>query len=550
MSRFASFALFHLLLAQVLPAQAAAPDSATVATTVAGAVPAAAPRLIVVLTVDQMRADYFQRWGNQLTGGLARFLRQGAFYANAAQDHAITETAPGHSTILSGRFPRSTGITANVLGVNTDSAPLLGSNAVGASPFRFKGTTLVDWLVRKDPRTRVLSVSRKDRGAILPIGRSRQQVYWYASPGLFTTSSYYADSLPEWVRAFNARNLPRKSAGRRWDLLLPAADYPEQDSVAVENGGTGTEVVFPHVMSADSAAAALTLPNYPWMDELTLDFALAGVRALGIGRGPQTDLLNVSLSTLDAVGHRYGPDSREVHDMFLRVDRALGSFLDSLYAERDSNTIVLALTADHGVNPYPEVRSRYDDNRGAGRVGIADIIAVARAAARRAKVDTAAVRWMEGMLYVNRDALRAARVSPEKMAAALAAAVAKVPGVARADTWASLARADTVREAIPRRWLHMLPAGFPADVFVTLKPFWDWEGGPPIANHGSPNDYDAKVPVAFLGPWVRAGRHVEPVRVVDIAPTLAAIAGVTPLERVDGHVLRNALVRAPVAKDR
>lgn len=511
------------------------------------ALQAPAPALIVVITVDQLRPDYFTRWSGQTNGGLARLYTGGAVFSNAFQDHGITETAPGHSTILSGRFPRSTGITANAFGVNTDSAPLIASTSVGASPFRFKGTTLVDWLVARDSRTRVLSVSRKDRGAILPVGTSRQQVYWYGSPGLFTTSRYYADTLPTWVRAFNARQLPRESAGKVWSLLLPESEYPEPDSVLVESAGR--EVVFPHRAPGDSALAATALGNYPWMDEITLEFALEGMRAMNLGRGPQTDVLAISLSTMDAIGHRYGPDSREVHDFFLRLDRYLAAFFQRLYAERDSGSIVVALTADHGVNPFPEARSKYDRNDGAGRVAIYDVLAAARKSLANAKVDTNAVSWSEAMLFVDRAALARANVQPETMANSIAAAVAKVPGVWRADTWRALTRADTSKDYVSRRWLHMVNRDYPVDVFVTMRPHWDLAGGPPIANHGSPHDYDAKVPVIFYGPWIRRGQYATFARVVDIGPTLAAIAGVTPSERLDGRVLRAALLRPPIEKD-
>lgn len=513
------------------------------------AVSAAAPTLIVMITVDQLRPDYFNRWGKQLTGGLARLYQHGAFYGNAYQDHAITETAPGHSVILAGRYPRSTGIFANIYGVNTDSAPLIGSRGIGASPFRFKGTTLIDWLVAKDSRTRVLSVSRKDRGAILPIGKSKQPVFWFSPEGSFTTSRYYADTLPAWVNAFNARGMPRRAAGRAWELLLPASEYAEVDSVPWENGHT-RDIVFPHFGPADSATAAMAYGNFPWMDELTLDFALEGMRVMNLGRGPQTDILNISLSTLDAVGHRYGPDSREVHDMLLRIDRYLGAFFQALYAERDSATIVIALTSDHGVNPYPEIVSRHDRNRGAGRVAIMDVVAVAMEALSTSRVDTSALRWAEGMLFVDRSALESAKLQPDVVAGRMAAAIAKIPGVGRADTWKTLMRADTVHEAVPRRWLHMVPPTYPVDVFVSLRPFWDWEGGPPIANHGSPNDYDARVPVIFYGPWIKAGQHPEMVRVVDIAPTLAAVAGVRPSEALDGKVLSGALLRPAPGKVR
>jgi hypothetical protein len=152
------------------------------------------PSLVVLITIDQFRADYLDRFGPQMTGGLARLMRGGARFTNAHHDHGITETAPGHATLLSGRFPRSTGIMMNSLGVADTAAPLLdGAYGTGASPKRFKGTTLTDWLQAAEPKSRTLSVSMKDRAAILPVGRSRADVYWYSPDGRFSTSRYYRD---------------------------------------------------------------------------------------------------------------------------------------------------------------------------------------------------------------------------------------------------------------------------------------------------------------------------------------------------------------------
>src|SRR5256712_2038697 len=285
----------------------------------AGAPRAAPPRpkLVVVITVDQLRADYLVRWRQQLTGGFFTLLADGAVFTNAFQDHAVTETAPGHSTLLSGRWPAHTGIISNTEGVLDSTTPLLGVLGPGASPRRFRGTALFDWLKAADTTSRALSVSRKDRGAILPIGRAKAQVYWYQS-GLFTTSRYYQDTLPIWVQAFNALRVPQEAAGTRWTLLRPDSVYSEPDSEPWENGGRG--VAFPHALPADSAGAAAAFAGVPQMDWLTLAFALAGLEALRLGRRGPTDLLAVSLSTTDAIAHAFGPDSRELHDQILRLD--------------------------------------------------------------------------------------------------------------------------------------------------------------------------------------------------------------------------------------
>jgi len=390
---------------------------------------AAPPALVVFLTIDQLRTDYLARFGPQLTGGLKRLVDGGAFYVNGVHDHAITETAPGHASTLSGRFPVRTGIVMNAQGVNTPDAPLLDAAGPGASPFRFRGTTLADWMKAADRRTKVLSVSRKDRGAILPIGKSKQPVFWFAD-GRFTSSTYYFDDLPDWVKIFNSFDHPGSYAGKRWELLLPADAYSEPDSVPQENGGR--TITFPKLMPADGEVAARSLPAFPWMDDLTVQFALAGMTALKLGTGPQTDLLTVSLSTLDAVGHAYGPDSREVHDM-------------------------------------------------------------------------------------------------------------ATPGILRADRLRDLAAADTVSDYVARRWLHMFdPRNATVVAIATIAPYGYWQGVT-YATHGSPHDYDARVPVLFWGAGIAPGRRDEPARVVDMAPTLAALLGVRPQEALDGRPLTSAL---------
>lgn len=498
--------------------------------------PAPPPALVVFITVDQMRGDYLQKWAAQFTGGLARLNRGGAVFVNGFQDHAITETAPGHATVLSGRFPRHTGIVSNSFGVLDPQAPLVGGGGLPASPFRFRGGTLIDWMRIHDPGSRALSVSRKDRGAILPLGRAHQSAYWYAADGgRFTTSTYYADTLPDWIRAFNARQEPESYAGKAWTLLLPDSAYPEADSVPYESLGRG--YAFPHVLPSDPAAAARLLPAFPFMDQVTLDLALAGVQALGLGRGPATDLLAISLSTTDAVGHQYGPDSRELHDMILRLDRMLGRFLDSLYTLRDSNTVILALTGDHGVQPIPEVYHLFTD-RPAGRVNVWPLVEQVRMGLHAHGVDTTAFDFEDGALWVDRAALERGGLSVDSVMAAWAAVVLQEPGVLRINRVATLAR-DTLRDAIRRRWYHQIPPDLPIELVVTLRQHYVWGTTP--ATHGTPWDQDAHVPIVFYGAPFKAGTYRRTARVVDMAPTLAAAIGVPVAEVIDGRALTEAL---------
>lgn len=527
------------------PQPAAAPASAP-ASAVQSLAANPRPTLIVFITVDQMRSDYFQRFDKQLTGGLRFLFDSSAFFLDAYQDHAITETAPGHSVTMSGRFPVHTGITMNSQGVNgVPDATIIGGSPLTdptAAPVRFRGTTLTDWLRAANPATRFLSVSRKDRGAILPIGRSTGDVYWWtASNGTFSTSRYYRDTLPSWVQRFNARKLGQRHAGKAWTLLLPDSAYPEPDSVPAEN--RGTNYMFPHPVSADSLEAAQSAGAYPWMDEITLQFALDGLNQLGLGTSPaRTDLLAISLSTTDAIGHAYGPDSRELHDQILRLDRSLGAFLDSLFVLRDRRRIVIALTGDHGMSPMPTVRSRLYANHEAKIVSIAPEWRAFRMRLVAAGVDSTAVALEDGSVVVVRkpEAFERANVHADSAIETFARDVRRVDGVLRADLISDLARDDTTKDAIARRWLHMFAPGGEVRMVITLTPYSYWAPAS-YATHGSPHNSDAHVPVLFYGDGVRAGRYTGFVRVVDMAPTLAAIAGVKPLERLDGHVLMRAI---------
>ena len=500
------------------------------------------PALIVFLTVDQMRSDYVDRWAPQLSGGLARLRQHGAVFTNGFQDHAVTETAPGHSVVMSGRFPRSTGIMRNTAGVEDPQAPLLTSRDAAASPYRFRGSVLIDWLRSADARSRALSISRKDRGAILPLGRAKQSVFWYAtSIGEFTTSRYYADTLPAWIREVNARRVPQRMAGREWTPLLPLSSYSEPDAVVEEYNGR--DVAFPHRLPADTARAGSEFPYTPWMDQLTLDAALAGLRTLDLGRGPQVDILAISLSGTDYIGHRYGPDSREQHDNIVRLDRALGTFIDSLFKLRDSSTIVFALTADHGATPYPELVARRAGRMPPPRYDFAPALAGLHSALRLAGVDTTAVALEPPFVFADRAAFARRRVAPDSILARFTSVLRTTPGIARVDRVRDIARMDTLHNAVSRRWAHMLTPDTDAEYVITPRE-GAYDATARIAEHGTPYDEDARVPVIFWGRWFREGRYAERALVVDMAPTLARVAGVLPIERLDGHVLEHALTRA------
>ena len=519
----------------MLTAAAAAPSLAVSSL----AAQAAPPTLVVQITIDQLRPDYLDKWSSQFTGGLGRLLKQGAFFTNASHDHATTETAPGHATLWSGRYPSHTGVVLNELGVADPQSPLLFGRGGGASPYRFRGSALFDWMRTRDQFSRALSVSRKDRGAILPLGRAKQQVYWYSLDGRFTTSRYYADTLPAWVQQFNARDFLKPYLGAQWNPLLAASQYPEKDSVAIEN--QGKDFVFPHTLDTDLRAGGTNFTEFPWMDEVTVDMALAGVNALDLGKGPTTDVLAVSLSTTDAIGHRYGPESRELHDQVLRVDRLLGRLIDSLYTLRDSTRIVFALSADHGVSPFPEVAfPGTDPNR--GRVNPQPIIDAARSALAARGVEGDALMLQAGIVSLDRRRLADKRVNADSVVTALRGQLLELPGMQRVDRVSTLAAAAAKGDVIARRWLHAIPTDFQAELTVTFKPGYYWYTTR-YATHGTPHDLDARIPILLMGPLVKPGRYTKPVFSVDIAPTLAEMLGIPPTEKVDGRVLTEALRR-------
>jgi predicted AlkP superfamily pyrophosphatase or phosphodiesterase len=494
------------------------------------------PALVVLVTIDQFRGDYLERFGPQLKGGIARLMRGGAVFTNAHHDHAITETAPGHATLLAGRFPRSTRIMMNAIGVADSSSPLVaGGFGTGASPARFAGTTLADWLHDANPQSRLLSVSMKDRAAILPIGRSRGDVYWYSPDGRFVTSKYYGDSLPAWVSAWNDRGLALGYGGKSWTLLLPESAYPERDSIPEESDGQA--FTFPHALPADGYEAASLVRTTPFIDDIVVAFALEGVSKLKLGTGPGTDLLAVSLSATDVIGHRFGPDSREIHDQVLRVDRVVGTLLDSLYKLRDSTTITIAFTADHGAGTIPEIAPANVQPR-PQRVKLAPALSAIRAGMPAVHLDSMTIDVDANLVFLDRNAFKAAKVNADSTLDALAKALRAVPGVERVDRFTKLL-ADSARDPIARRWAHQFPPNVPIEMIVTLTPLSIFGGN--VAAHASGRDYDSHVPLIFYGAGVKPGRTNEFVRTVDLAPTLAAIAGVKPSEKLDGVVLKKAL---------
>lgn len=504
----------------------------------------ATPRLVVFLVVDQMRPDYLERFGKGFTGGLHRLATLGAVYTRGEQDHAVTETAPGHATLLTGRPPGQVNVITNNLGVPDDNFPLLGIRGPGASPARFRGTTLYDWMKAADRDVRVLSVSRKDRGAILPIGRASVPVYWYQS-GYFTTSTWYATDLPAWLKRWNGRNGARNLAGKAWELLMPEAHYPEPDDQPWERGGVGN--TFPKRFSADSERVTLEIMGTPYPDSLTLDLALEGARQLRLGQRNRPDLLSVSLSSTDGVGHVYGPDSRETHDNILRLDQWLGWFMDSLATMVPRERTLWVLTSDHGVTPYPEAaRAR---GRMAGRASGDTVAFRAESALLGRHGREFGINFDNGLLYGDTSAIRQAGTDVDSLAAELASQLTRLTGVTRTYTPKILRAADST-DLDAQRWRRTVEPEFPWLAAASLASGYIWTYDPRTTTHGTTNPDDVRVPIIFMGQGIKAGVYdrtraagAPPPRTIDIAPTLAALLGVKPLEPVAGVPLPEVIQR-------
>ncbi|MEO5799377.1 MAG: alkaline phosphatase family protein [Gemmatimonadales bacterium] len=491
-------------------------------------------RLVVAIAIDQMRPDYLDRFRGDFRGGLAMLLRDGVFFRNGEQDHGVTETAPGHATMMTGRTPAHVGIVYNDLGVPDLLSPLIRSTATGASPRRMIGSTLFDWMLARDSSTRALSVSRKDRGAILPMGRAKVPVYWF-SKGIFTTSRWYADSLPTWVTAWDARDPVGRLRGSAWTLERDPSAYPEADDRPFEVNGA--DRLFPHLLSTDSATAIVEIEKRPAMDSLTLDFAFTGVKQLQLGTRNGTDFLSLSLSTTDAVGHRWGPGSREIHDQLLKLDRYLGAFFDSLATIVPPDQMVVSLTADHGVTEYPEAGV-------GGRVVLSPLIRTLNGWVRaRYRIEIGA-GVEAGLIYGDRPALASRGVNVDSLDDALAAEARKIPGVRRVFTNRSLAAAKANdRDAV--LWRSNLPPTFGWFIVVVVDEHFIFGSGKAETSHGTLNSDDMRVPILFRVPGVAPRRVERVIRTVDIAPTLAQVLGVRPTERLDGVPLPELFGRRP-----
>ncbi|MEZ4417810.1 MAG: alkaline phosphatase family protein [Gemmatimonadota bacterium] len=493
----------------------------------AGPMPSAEadPGLVVLVVVDQMRYDLLERYADLWTGGLRRLRAESLRFTNATHDHAVTETAPGHATLATGVHPSRHGVVAN-LWLEADSSgwrtvenvvdpatPLVGApEFTGASPDRLRREGLADWLRAIQPQARVVSIAGKDRAAVLMASRARGLVYWYeARLGRFVTSTWYAETDPEWVVSFNEGRLRELLADSVWESTVPshAVARARPDSASYE--GDGLHVTFPHERVREDATPGAWLARTPDLDLATLDLARAALVELDLGRGQRTDYLAIGLSQTDRVGHAFGPYSLEQLDNLLRLDRELGSFLAELEASLPPDRLTLALTADHGVLQAPEWRVA--QGLPGRRLGTAE-------RDRYTDIVTTAVRTPPFEPRALRDSL----------AALDWVAAAWVDARFPADSFASLER-NGVYEGRFASSVERFGVGYRMTE-GTLD--WAWPRG---TMHGSPYYYDRHVPLLFFGAEIDAGVVETAVSSTDVAPTLARWVGIPVPGDLDGRPL-------------
>jgi len=509
------------------------------------------PRLVVVVSVDQFSTELMQTYGPELTGGLARLRREGAFFTEAYHDHGFTETGPGHSVLLTGRFPAHTGIVENrwfdratgrfVYCVENGEAggPATSTNA------RFLGEALGDWLQAQVPGSRAFAVSGKDRAAILMAGRRPTAAYWFAGPAGFITSPTYADRLPDWMVRFDA-DLKERFATRSW-LWAKEPSTPEGRTASwtfpgqVIRNGALPRLIQGAGMPLDKSFEA-RFRKSPFLDEVTLEAAEALLDGEQLGRGPATDLLAVSFSATDYIGHGYGTLGTEMRDQMHRLDRTLGRLLDAV-RRRDPGAWVV-LSADHGGMDLPEALA--ESGFPARRLSPPQFLNELRADLKATfKVDADLVMETPepNDLYLREAAVQTAGLDRKAVVARIQAWLRARPEVADAYTAEELAATDPAATGSPRdsSLRVLLRRSFrqdrSGDLLVAFRP-WTVFGIPPTdwpTGHGTPYAYDRRVPLIFWGPW-KAGEHPEPVRTVDLAPTLARELGLKA-GPVDGMAL-------------
>lgn len=513
--------------------------------------------LVLLIAVDQLRPD---RLDASMPGGLGRLAREGRVYNDAALEHAMTETCPGHVVMLTGLHPARTGIPANtfidvsagrrvycVEDSAADAAVLAqDADAEGRSPRNLWVPTLGDWMKAADPRSRVYAVAGKDRSAITLGGQRPDGAYWFrrGEPPSFTTSRYYRSALPDWVRAWNGADPPRDgflaALPERWEHAPGTAGRRVDD---FHGESERFERTSPHpVHGSDFEEFGEQLYFSPFLDEATLDFALDLAEREHLGEGEAPDLLAVGLSATDLVGHLYGPYSRESADALARLDAGLGEFLTALEDRVGEGRILIALTADHGVLPLPEWLEAEGRNRCSApepRTGIKWLALRLYWQLHRAHAPLLSIpqEWLViagTQAAVNRPVAAQRGVSIEAVAETARSHLETLPAVRKVWTAAEIASGEGEFAQLYRNSFIPERSG---DLAIQLEPDCLIALEDVGTSHGSPYLYDRGIPLLFHGPGIAAARVPGQASGLDIAPTLAARLGLEAPDGLDGRNL-------------
>ena len=485
--------------------------------------PALPPKLVLAIVVDQFRYDYLTRFRTEFTGGLKRLLDQGAVFTNANYDAAPTVTAVGHSTFLTGAMPAISGIVGNtwwdrttaksVTSVSDDTTKLVGGDGNGSSPARLLVSTVGDELKISGKGGKIIGISLKDRSAILPAGHMADGAYWFdGQSGNFVSSTYYFAGLPAWVRDYNAGHPADKYAGVDWlGHKMPA--------------------VGPQLYNAVDAS--------PFGDELLQALAIRALSAENLGAGPKTDLLAVSYSSVDYVGHREGPDSSEMHDMVKRVDRLIGALIDAAEARAGRGRVLVAFTADHGSASLPEVNQKR--KMPGGRLAWSTY----RTAVEKALNEKfGSGQWIsfsaDGVIYFSPNPIPGKKLDMTEVQKVAADTIRAQPHIGRVYTRSQIEQGAVGRDPVDTRVRNGFNPARGPDIVTVTDPYYIFNATG--TTHGSPYGYDTHVPVIFLGSaQIRAGSYAGTVGVEDIAPTLATLLAIETPSGNMGRVLTEML---------
>ncbi|WP_397533020.1 alkaline phosphatase family protein [Roseateles sp.] len=499
------------------------------------------PKLVVLLVVDGLPQRQVLAYRDQLAAdGLRRFLDRGAWFSNAHYGHGHTVTAAGHAVMLSGAYPQRSGIISNewrdprtfeAVYCTSDSAhQYIGHKTAplaGTSPRNLKVETLGDVLRTLDPASKVIGISGKDRGAILPAGHKGTAYMYMSASGGFASSTYYMPEHPQWVTSFNGAKPADAFFQKTWAPLLPESAYARSvpDGQPWQStGGNGNTLPAVIGLKSDAPGPRFyeNLIATPFSDELTLAFARAAIEGEQLGADDKPDILSVSLSAHDYVNHAFGPESRLSHDHLLHLDRHLQSFFQYLDRQIGAGNYVALLTADHGFADTPEWAA--SQGRDANRINPGQALTWLNSElAKRFGTDKLARGYSAAGLLFNAELIAARGLKAADVHQAAKQLLLQVDGVASVFTPDQLRSSDTTTPylAAMRKSWHPDVA---APLQIVVKPGWLYSSRAGGSSHGTPHAYDTHVPILAWGPrWVGQGEVAARVEVADIAPTLARV---------------------------